>query len=189
MVKIGLLPKRYHATRWICLREKKKRKAIDLYGKLGSEEGHNTRAQRKQGMSEGGVGRFSRHWCLFLRGEFIRPARTGTVVIHRRFRRALVISNAESAIYASGARMGGVAPSAVPLAPAPFYAACTHASMRPLFTPLSSSLSSSRRSFPSTLCRPAFSRWIGVRAVIPAKYWWCVALFIATSPLSRQQGR
>lgn len=35
--------------------------------------------------------------------------RTGTVVIHRRFRRTVVISNAESAIYASGARMGGVA--------------------------------------------------------------------------------
>lgn len=42
---------------------------------------------------------------------------TGTSVTHGWFRRrTTVISNAESAIYASGVRMGGVAPSsAVPL--------------------------------------------------------------------------
>lgn len=74
--------------------------------------------------------------------------------------------------------MGGVAPSAIPLAPAPFYDACTHAFVHTTSLYLLLCLSFS-----------SFCWWIGVRAVIPAKYWWCVALFIATSPLSRQRGR
>lgn len=141
-----------------------------------------------------------------------RSSDTGTVVIHRRFRR--VISNAESAIYASGARMGGVAPSAVPLAPTPFLVLRAHTRSYGLSSPPFTTLPSPPLFSSFLLGVPTFTPLfhrstamldicvcacvsvciyiyicIGVRAVIPAKYWWCVALFIATSPLSRQQGR
>jgi len=89
----------------------------------------------------------------------------------------VVISNAASAIYASGGRSCVSHPSAaVPLVVLPGIYLSTWA--RGILRPMDACC---------VLCVNA-RVYMRDSAVISPRYWWCVALFIAASPLSRRRG-